>query len=155
KVLGGGDHGQRRDLPAGQQLGGDGQCPRGLARARRGDQQEITAGQAEVLPERRLLPPAQRQEKIRPNETRLATAVIVRRGRGGSHRDGRLPAGRSAAPRDARASRGAGPGPLASYSSRRPVPSTEVANSRPAGLPSLSWLSSSVWISPSARPSWT
>ena len=67
EVLGRRDDGDRRDLAAGEQFGRDGERVRGLARSRRGDQQEVAPGRAEVLVVGILLPPAKTRKKIIPN----------------------------------------------------------------------------------------
>ena len=59
EVLGGRDDGERGDLAPGEQFGRDGEGVGGLAGPGRGDQEEVTSGQAEVLVIRVLLPPAQ------------------------------------------------------------------------------------------------
>ena len=59
EVLGGRDDGQRGDLTPGEQLGRDGERVRRLPRPGRGDQQEITPRDLEVLAVRVLLPPSE------------------------------------------------------------------------------------------------
>ena len=59
EVLGGRDDGERGDLAPGEQLSRDGQGVGGLAGPGRGDQEEVTSGQAEVLVIRVLLPPTE------------------------------------------------------------------------------------------------
>ena len=93
EMLGGRDHGDRGDLPAGQQLGGDGQRPGCLACSWGGDEQEIAPGQAEILPVGFLLPGPQGQEQIGPDRSVRAAAILMGCGRGGAHEAERLPAG--------------------------------------------------------------
>ncbi len=92
EVLGGGDHGDRGDLPAGQQFSGDGQRPGRLACSRGGDKQEIAPGQVKILPVRCLLPAPQGQEQIGPDRSVRAAAILMGCGRGGAHEAERLPA---------------------------------------------------------------
>src|ERR1035438_7206551 len=75
-----------------QQLGRDGQRVRRLSRSRGRDQQEVAPGGTEVLLVRILLPGSQRQQQLWPDGSFAAAAIIIRRGRGGTHKAERLPA---------------------------------------------------------------
>jgi hypothetical protein len=67
EVLGRRDHRNGRDLAQREQLGGHGERVRGLARARRRHQQEVTPSNAEILFVSSLLPATEKIKSIIPN----------------------------------------------------------------------------------------
>ena len=75
EMLGGRDHRDGRNLPAGEQLGCDGQGVGGLPGAGRSVEQEIAPWDAEVLRERFPLPGPQRTQQILPEEGVVSPAT--------------------------------------------------------------------------------
>ena len=92
EVFGRRDHGERGDLAPGQQFRGDRERVGGLPRPGRGDQQEVTPGQLEVLVIGILLPPAKTKKKIIPNGT-LGQLRDSGAGSRGAHEADMLPGG--------------------------------------------------------------